>query len=642
MTAALLQEGSLPDADLVAESRRGNREAFGRIVRRYQGMVAGVIYSVCGDLHRSEDLAQETFLSAWKSLSGINDPEKLAPWLCQIARRKAVGFHRSNLREKNRLSHLFPVLTGAESTSPPQEALAREEREMLWRILSELPQRYRETMVLYYRQGESTSAVALATESTEDAVRQRLVRGREMLRDQMTEILERNLVRSAPSPAFAVTVMAALPALTTPAAKAATLGAAAKGSSILGGGGAMAWGLALISPLVAGWGGIFTLRRALRASRSRRERRFLYLFAGLAALCLAAVMSTDFLARMLGDHDFYGLAPMAVPIGISIVAVILIRLGRRHLHAIRISEPSDRAALITPLGANPGKMPVAMAIVVVFTCMGHWFDLAWKAGDFRSIAILSILTIGLTIVAGYCWSSNSVIRSRRFSLLFLPILALITLSIIEWRLNDWLRVIHHWTHPHPVLWSNLVLTATVFVCFEVVVLELLGFWQRNPWTRLSAGVSVGPVRKLDMIGFNFLHVDREVTLQTISQTAGEEVPKLRAAIKAANIQPCGPLVFIYPRITGQPDAVMDVKIGIAVEESATAPEGYQVEEIPPATCQTVLHGGPRATLPAAFGVLVPKLSGGAAAPTGEIRLYCFHFENTNSPNNVTLVAAVVK
>jgi RNA polymerase sigma factor (sigma-70 family) len=89
----------------------------------------------------------------------MNDPGKLAPWLCQIARRKAVDFQRSSLREKNRLSHLFQVLTAGESTSPPQEALANEEREMLWRILSELPQRYRETMVLYYRQGQSTAAV---------------------------------------------------------------------------------------------------------------------------------------------------------------------------------------------------------------------------------------------------------------------------------------------------------------------------------------------------------------------------------------------------------------------------------------------------------------------------------------------------
>ena len=83
MTSRLIQGEISPDAELVAESRRGNREAFGQIVRRYQGMVAGVTYSVCGDLHRSEDLAQETFIAAWKSLAEINEPEKLSPWLCQ-------------------------------------------------------------------------------------------------------------------------------------------------------------------------------------------------------------------------------------------------------------------------------------------------------------------------------------------------------------------------------------------------------------------------------------------------------------------------------------------------------------------------------------------------------------------------------
>ena len=145
-----------------------------------------------------------------------------------------------------------------------------------------------------------------------------------------------------------------------------------------------------------------------------------------------------------------------------------------------------------------------------------------------------------------------------------------------------------------------------------------------------------------MIGFNFLCVDRQVTLKTISQTAGEEVPKLRAAIKAANIQPRGPVVFIYQDMTNDPNAVMDVKIGIAVEESPIAPEGYQVDEIPPATCQTVLYGGPMTAIGQAFEILMPELYGGAAAPTGEIRVYHLYFESANSPNNLTRIAAVVK
>jgi hypothetical protein len=225
-----------------------------------------------------------------------------------------------------------------------------------------------------------------------------------------------------------------------------------------------------------------------------------------------------------------------------------------------------------------------------------------------------------------------------------PILAVIILSVLKWRVNDWMQVIHHLPHSHPMPWSNLLFTATLFGCVQLVVMERVGFWKHNPFarTRISADVSVGPVRKLEMIGFNFLYVDKQVTLKTISQTAGEEVPKLRAAIKAANIQPRGPVVFIYPRMTGRPDVVLEVKIGIAVEETPTAPEGYQVEEIPPTICQTVLHGGPMTTLREAFGVLGPKLYGSAPAPTGEIRVYCYYFEATDSPNNATLIAAVVK
>src|SRR5438552_554368 len=75
---AIATHQSLTDSDLVAASRQGDREAFGRIVRKYQGLVSGLIYSACGDLSASEDIAQETFLAAWKSLSGLREPQNLA------------------------------------------------------------------------------------------------------------------------------------------------------------------------------------------------------------------------------------------------------------------------------------------------------------------------------------------------------------------------------------------------------------------------------------------------------------------------------------------------------------------------------------------------------------------------------------
>jgi RNA polymerase sigma factor (sigma-70 family) len=645
MTVILTEGGLSADGELVAESRRGNREAFGRLVRKYQGMVTGVIYSVCGDFHRSEEIAQETFLAAWKSLSGMNDAEKLSPWLRQIARRKAIDFQRTSARDKSRLGQLFPPGVGSEGESPVEEALAAEEREILWRVLSELPEPYRETMVLYYRQSQSAAAVALAMEATEDAVRQRLVRGRGMVRHQMAEMLERNLVRSAPSPAFAVAILAALPALTGPAAKGATAGAAAKGSSVLGGGGAMAWGAALLSMLVAAWCGLFTLQRALRASRSRRERRFLFIFAGVAALCLGAFVAVNiFGPRLFSGDDFHGMGVIGLVIGLTIIVLIVIRQGRRRLHAIRVSEPSDRAAPVAPCAGNPRKMPLGMVVAVVFSCLGAWFTFAWRAGDFQSVAILSILAIGLTLLAAYCWGGDSMVRSRRFSLLYIPILGIITLSINKWRLNEWLGVIHHWKHPHPMPWSGLILMATVFVCGELVAVELVGGWKHSVRRRVPKDVSIGSVRRLNMPGFNFLFLTTQTTLKTIRETSKVEVPKFMAAVKDANIERRGPLVYIFPNFLADGDGVLDLKIGIAVDENAVAPEGCEIEALGPVDCQTVLFGGSLAKLGHGFERMIPEIFGGKrdSTPTGEFREYFLHFVSVESANNVTLIAGVVK
>jgi DNA-directed RNA polymerase specialized sigma24 family protein len=84
MTTAMA--AAINDADLVNESLAGNHEAFGQIVARYQSLVCSLAYSATGSLSRSEDLAQETFVTAWRQLRDLREPEKLRSWLCRIAR----------------------------------------------------------------------------------------------------------------------------------------------------------------------------------------------------------------------------------------------------------------------------------------------------------------------------------------------------------------------------------------------------------------------------------------------------------------------------------------------------------------------------------------------------------------------------
>src|SRR5580692_4382700 len=74
------------DEDLVAQSLAGNRDAFGLIVARYQTLICSLAYSATGSLTQSEDLSQETFITAWRQLAELREPGKLRSWLCDIVR----------------------------------------------------------------------------------------------------------------------------------------------------------------------------------------------------------------------------------------------------------------------------------------------------------------------------------------------------------------------------------------------------------------------------------------------------------------------------------------------------------------------------------------------------------------------------
>src|SRR6184192_4309896 len=74
------------DAGLVAQSLAGNRDAFAAILSRYQSLICSLAYSATGNFSRSEDLAQEAFLTAWKELPKLREPTRLRSWLCGIAR----------------------------------------------------------------------------------------------------------------------------------------------------------------------------------------------------------------------------------------------------------------------------------------------------------------------------------------------------------------------------------------------------------------------------------------------------------------------------------------------------------------------------------------------------------------------------
>jgi zinc protease len=195
------------DTQLWASVLGNDRDAFETLVERYQSAVTAIAYSVCGDFAQSEDIAQDTFLTAWHNRGALHNPEKLGSWLCGIARNKA----RNSRRSQNRFGAFSDDVDSLPSQEQPLEnVVSEEESELVRQALVELPEHYREPLVLYYREDQSVADVARSLDLSEAAVRQRLVRGREMLREQMLEVVERSLRATRPTASFTAKVMAGL------------------------------------------------------------------------------------------------------------------------------------------------------------------------------------------------------------------------------------------------------------------------------------------------------------------------------------------------------------------------------------------------------------------------------------------------
>jgi RNA polymerase sigma factor (sigma-70 family) len=280
------------DSELVGASLSGNRDAFGHIVSRYQSLICSLAYSATGSLSQSEDLAQDTFVTAWKQLRDLREPEKLRAWLCGIARNLINNTLRKEGREpSHRAEPLDEIPEGASLEPLPIETtISREEAAILWRSLERIPEIYREPLILFYREHQSIETVAANLDLTEDAVKQRLSRGRKLLQEQFLAFVEGALAQTNPGPTFTLSVLSALPALTM-SAKAASLGAAvAKGGAAAKSAGMLGLLGAVLSPLLAIFGNYASYRININEAHSDKERRHIKkLF--LSSLIVAAMVS---------------------------------------------------------------------------------------------------------------------------------------------------------------------------------------------------------------------------------------------------------------------------------------------------------------------------------------------------------------
>lgn len=333
----------------VPAAARGDREAFATLVDQTRSLVSSIALSIVRDAELSRDVAQDVFLSAWRDLGKLRDPNSFLPWLRQLTRHRAYHVLRTERRRERRVTadHTDTLLALAADPQPHADArmIADEERRLLAIVLDELPDETRDVVILYYREGESTAQVAQLLGLSEANVRQRLSRARTRLRDTLLDRFGTAVRRSAPDGTFTAAILMALAVAAPSAASAATITAASSvGASIVMKVLALGGGIALGAAGGAA-GVLFGTRQLKRQARSSAELEALRVFekTGVAWVVFAATM---FPATWLLTHSPWSQVVTFGGFNAGLAALYLVWLPRiiRDRQALEAQEDPVRAA----------------------------------------------------------------------------------------------------------------------------------------------------------------------------------------------------------------------------------------------------------------------------------------------------------
>ncbi len=172
-----------PDEGLARRARDGDREAFEELVRRTTGMIYARLYMETGDPQLAEDLVQETYLRAFRSIHRLGELAAVMRWLLSVAHSASVDSYRrgSRLRRAAPRREGRSVLEGV-AARPAEDPETAERRERVRSALQSLPEEYRLPLVMRYVAGADYHTMTIQLGLGAGALRGLLYRGLQLLR----------------------------------------------------------------------------------------------------------------------------------------------------------------------------------------------------------------------------------------------------------------------------------------------------------------------------------------------------------------------------------------------------------------------------------------------------------------------------
>jgi RNA polymerase sigma-70 factor (ECF subfamily) len=180
----------------------GGPDAFERFVQHFRSKVFHYSRLICGQPEDAEEVAQETLLRVFQNLDQLRDPERIRPWVFQIARNACLMRRRRSVFAPSEELSLdaMPQEAPDSAALPDLALLASELRAVVDRVILELPPSLRPVVLLRDREELSTEDTAQILELSPEVVRTRLHRGRQAMRQKLDCYLNHHCLEDQPSP----------------------------------------------------------------------------------------------------------------------------------------------------------------------------------------------------------------------------------------------------------------------------------------------------------------------------------------------------------------------------------------------------------------------------------------------------------
>lgn len=172
----------LSDETLAERVQRGETDAFGALVERYEEKLNRYGRKFLADRETVVDLVQDTFLRTYENIQSFDGGARFSPWIYRIAHNVFVNELKKKSRNPLLLVDFDTLVSHPAYDDPaPREREQREMREMIERGLAQLPPKYREVLVLYYLQEVPYKEIADILQVPLGTVGVRLKRAKEAL-----------------------------------------------------------------------------------------------------------------------------------------------------------------------------------------------------------------------------------------------------------------------------------------------------------------------------------------------------------------------------------------------------------------------------------------------------------------------------